>query len=269
MQTAPETLRPFSGRLALIGRYYDPETAQFISVDPEVSRTGQPYAYAGDDPANNSDPTGALCWGWSCWGSGYAAAWNHPLETAGLAVGAAFAAVAIVATGGLAAAAFADYGFTVAGFYTAAIYVGAGSTFEAGDAIAGDELAAESAATPDVGAAAQDHAEQLLDIGNAPRAAAAAYDTEAGGMYFGESGSVPSAIEPELAEQMPNPSLEDWPAGNCAEFNACNTALANGAKLQNLVYATFKINEGAGTVEPFPPCRNCVAALAGAKSWFG
>ncbi len=27
------------------GRYYDPSTAQFISVDPAVSQTGQPYAY--------------------------------------------------------------------------------------------------------------------------------------------------------------------------------------------------------------------------------
>ena len=43
------------------GRYYDPSTAQFISVDPAVSQTGQPYAYADDDPANLSDPTG-LSW---------------------------------------------------------------------------------------------------------------------------------------------------------------------------------------------------------------
>lgn len=41
-------------------RYYDPATGQFISSDPLVDVTGQPYAYATDDPVNNTDPTG-LC----------------------------------------------------------------------------------------------------------------------------------------------------------------------------------------------------------------
>ena len=44
----------------LINRYYDPTTAQFLSIDPLVATTGQPYQYAGDDPVNNSDPSG-LC----------------------------------------------------------------------------------------------------------------------------------------------------------------------------------------------------------------
>jgi RHS repeat-associated protein len=43
-----------------IHRYYDPTTGQFLSVDPAVSITGQPYSYAGDDPVNQADPTG-LC----------------------------------------------------------------------------------------------------------------------------------------------------------------------------------------------------------------
>jgi len=49
-----------SGLLYLIGRYYDPATGQFLSVDPLVDETGQPYAYTGDDPVNAVDPTG-LC----------------------------------------------------------------------------------------------------------------------------------------------------------------------------------------------------------------
>jgi uncharacterized protein RhaS with RHS repeats len=44
--------------LSLIGRYYDPSTGQFITVDPLVDQTGQPYAYAGGDPVNDSDPDG-------------------------------------------------------------------------------------------------------------------------------------------------------------------------------------------------------------------
>ena len=47
-----------SGLLYLINRYYDPATGQFLTVDPGVAVTGQPYAYAGGDPVNQDDPTG-------------------------------------------------------------------------------------------------------------------------------------------------------------------------------------------------------------------
>jgi RHS repeat-associated protein len=49
-----------SGLLYLIGRYYDPATGQFLSVDPLVDETGQPYAYTGDDPVNRVDPSGDI-----------------------------------------------------------------------------------------------------------------------------------------------------------------------------------------------------------------
>jgi RHS repeat-associated protein len=44
-------------------RYYDPATGQFISSDPLVDVTGQPYAYVGGDPVNEVDPLGL--WGWN------------------------------------------------------------------------------------------------------------------------------------------------------------------------------------------------------------
>lgn len=40
-------------------RYYDPATGQFLSVDPDLPETGQPYAYAAADPVNEVDPSGA------------------------------------------------------------------------------------------------------------------------------------------------------------------------------------------------------------------
>jgi RHS repeat-associated protein len=51
-----------SGLNYLINRYYDPTTDQYLSVDPEVAVTGQPYAFTGDDPVNATDPLG-LCSG--------------------------------------------------------------------------------------------------------------------------------------------------------------------------------------------------------------
>ena len=32
-------------------------TGEFMSVDPDLAETDQPYAYAGDDPVNEGDPT--------------------------------------------------------------------------------------------------------------------------------------------------------------------------------------------------------------------
>ncbi|MDE2342940.1 MAG: hypothetical protein KGL63_06030 [Betaproteobacteria bacterium] len=39
-------------------RYYDPTTAQFLSVDPLVGQTHAPYALTGDNPLNATEPTG-------------------------------------------------------------------------------------------------------------------------------------------------------------------------------------------------------------------
>ncbi len=47
-----------TGLIYLINRYYDPVTDQFVSIDPEVTMTDQPYAFSNDNPLDNSDPTG-------------------------------------------------------------------------------------------------------------------------------------------------------------------------------------------------------------------
>jgi RHS repeat-associated protein len=60
------------GLIYLINRYYDPNTGQFVSIDPAESVTGQPYGYVDEDPANEEDPNG-LCvslFGIACIGSG-------------------------------------------------------------------------------------------------------------------------------------------------------------------------------------------------------
>ncbi len=49
-----------NGLVYMIHRYYDPSTAQFLSVDPLVNATHTPYSYANDDPFDVTDPSG-LC----------------------------------------------------------------------------------------------------------------------------------------------------------------------------------------------------------------
>ncbi|HTA03119.1 MAG TPA: RHS repeat-associated core domain-containing protein, partial [Streptosporangiaceae bacterium] len=47
-----------SGLVYLMNRYYDPQTGQFTSIDPDISQTLQPYQYAYGNPVNLTDPSG-------------------------------------------------------------------------------------------------------------------------------------------------------------------------------------------------------------------
>jgi RHS repeat-associated protein len=51
-----------TGLIYLRAREYDPSTAQFLSVDPLEALTGEPYAYAEDNPLNRGDATGLSSW---------------------------------------------------------------------------------------------------------------------------------------------------------------------------------------------------------------
>jgi RHS repeat-associated protein len=53
-----------SGLIYLVNRWFDSATAQFMSIDPALSQTQQPYEYAGDNPANQVDPSG-MCSFWN------------------------------------------------------------------------------------------------------------------------------------------------------------------------------------------------------------
>ena len=64
---------PESGLLYMQHRSYDPGTGQFLSDDPLVTMTQQPYSYAADDPTNLLDPTGLTTEGLCLSGNLYAA----------------------------------------------------------------------------------------------------------------------------------------------------------------------------------------------------
>jgi RHS repeat-associated protein len=51
-----------TGLYYLNARYYDPTTNQFLSIDPLLAMTQQPYGYANENPTNGSDPSGDGFW---------------------------------------------------------------------------------------------------------------------------------------------------------------------------------------------------------------
>jgi len=94
--------------------------------------------------------------------------------------------------------------------------------------------------------------------GRPAAASAAAVDRTTGSVYYGTSGQFtvrPAALEGLL----PKPSLEPWPAANCAEVAACASALGNGADLANLDVFTVRTLTG----KMFPACDNCASWLPG------
>lgn len=55
-----------SGLYYIRARYYDPNTGQFITDDPLVQSTRQPYGYVSDSPLNGTDPAGMASPGATC-----------------------------------------------------------------------------------------------------------------------------------------------------------------------------------------------------------
>jgi RHS repeat-associated protein len=61
LQYTGQYLDSETGFYYLRSRYYDPYTAQFLTVDPIVNQTHATYTYAGDNPITGTDPTGLMC----------------------------------------------------------------------------------------------------------------------------------------------------------------------------------------------------------------
>jgi RHS repeat-associated protein len=89
-----------SGLVDLRARYYDPATAEFLSIDPAVTRTLNPYGYAGDNPLNRVDPLGLAWYNPLSWTSG---TWGDVAAGAGVLAGLTLVCVATACIGDVAA----------------------------------------------------------------------------------------------------------------------------------------------------------------------
>jgi RHS repeat-associated protein len=56
-----------SGLIAMGARTYIPQLGRFLQTDPIPDGSANAYAYTYGNPANESDPSGALSWGFSSW----------------------------------------------------------------------------------------------------------------------------------------------------------------------------------------------------------
>jgi RHS repeat-associated protein len=138
-----------TGLSYLINRYYDPTTGQFLSVDPLVGETDQPYQYTGDDPINDTDPSGQFpCVSLHCFTDTVSSGYNtvkgvvtsgyntaKGVVTAGASWVGRHKAVAGVALG---VTAFVTGGLSLAAEGTAAVALGFGSVATGGAATALD-----------------------------------------------------------------------------------------------------------------------------------
>ena len=56
---------------SVVNRYYDTATDQFLSIDPDVATTDQPYVFSNDDPLNTEDPLGLEPGTWMKYGANW------------------------------------------------------------------------------------------------------------------------------------------------------------------------------------------------------
>jgi hypothetical protein len=128
----------------LMNRYYDPATAQFLSIDPLVGLTQSAYGYVGDNPLNGVDPSGL--WGWNPfqdigqgWHDTLGQHWRGTVQVGGIVAGVAVAATGV---GALAEGAIAE------GAIAASAEGGAEIVTVESAATSVDVAAGSSAATP-------------------------------------------------------------------------------------------------------------------------
>lgn len=94
--------------------------------------------------------------------------------------------------------------------------------------------------------------EAFATRGEADRGAAGAVDTRTGRVYTGHHRER-RPLPDDLRQRLPEPEVEAWPADKCAEVSAVSNAMADGARLPDLVITAVLHSDRKVT----KPCRNC------------
>lgn len=87
--------------------------------------------------------------------------------------------------------------------------------------------------------------------------ATVAYDAKTGNYYYGMNRGIQLSREnlnSSLSSWLPENSLNQYLVGNCAEVDAVNQALNDGADINNLYLYTINTKNN----QPKPMCENCV-----------
>lgn len=89
-------------------------------------------------------------------------------------------------------------------------------------------------------------------------------DSKTGKVYKGTNKGVKNLddVDDALKKKLPNPSKEKWSSHNCAEVDAYNQALKDGAKWEDLQHHTLGRGEN-GSFGSKAPCRNCAETFLG------
>ena len=111
--------------------------------------------------------------------------------------------------------------------------------------------------------------EHMKTLSNTQKAkfntAAGAYDKLTGRIYFGRNKGIERSgmtIHKDLKKYLPDESINAYKLGNCAECDAVNNALHNGAKWTDLKVETIGIRKD-GTFFPKDLCENCTFTFSG------
>jgi len=142
-----------SGLVFLRARYYDPATAEFLTVDPDTDLTGTPYAYTGDNPLNAVDLSGRDWWNPFSWSGdtwkniGVGALWGAAIvgtaaciiaEPCGVGEGLALAGGGTLAAGGISIGAATSWGAAAGAFGGLAFSMSNGGDSSSGSDSGGD-----------------------------------------------------------------------------------------------------------------------------------
>ena len=92
-----------------------------------------------------------------------------------------------------------------------------------------------------------------------PRAVTALFDKKTGKQYIGTSRGVsdPATLETATSARLPEESMEEWSTHNCAEVDALNKAIKDGANPEDLVQHTVKLDKQTGEIADYSRCKNC------------